>query len=67
MTLVDKLVWDDGTESHMFNRLEEIAQEKCPQTPILGCSISRSLVPSVVHNDVRKTRSNFLILKYLSN
>jgi DNA polymerase gamma 1 len=55
MTLVDKLVWDDGTESHMFNRLEEIAQEKCPQTPILGCSISRSLVPSVVHNDVCNT------------
>lgn len=53
MELIDKLVWDGGTESHMFNRLEAIAQQECPRTPFLGCYISRSLVPSVVHNDVR--------------
>ncbi|CAL8135395.1 unnamed protein product [Orchesella dallaii] len=53
MELIDKMVWDGGTESHMFNRLEEIAQGECPRTPILKCCISRSLVPSVVHNDVR--------------
>lgn len=52
MSLVDKLVWDNGTESFMFNRLEEIAQEENPQTPVLGGLISRSLIPSVVHDDV---------------
>lgn len=52
MELVDKIVWDGGTESHMFNRLESIAQDDCPRTPFLECSISRSLIPSVVHNDV---------------
>jgi len=48
------MVWDEGTESAMFNRLEEIAQMECPVTPLLGCSISRSLVPSVVHQDVSR-------------
>lgn len=52
MDLVKRVIWDDGTESPMFNRLEEIAQMECPVTPILGCCISRSLVPSVVHEDV---------------
>jgi len=52
MSLVERLAWDDGTESYMFNRLEEIAQKSSPKTPILGCALSRSLVPSVVHNDV---------------
>jgi len=52
MQFVERLEWFGGTESFMFNRLEQIAQEECPETPVLNCSISRSLVPSVVHNDV---------------
>ncbi|ODN03888.1 DNA polymerase subunit gamma-1 [Orchesella cincta] len=66
MELVDKLVWDGGTESHMFNRLEEIAQGECPITPILKCCISRSLVPSVVQNDAsqsNRAESNYQLLK----
>jgi DNA polymerase gamma 1 len=53
MELIEKQIWDGGTESEMFNRLEEIAQMECPATPILHCCISRSLVPSMVQNDVR--------------
>lgn len=52
MNLIERQVWDCGTESFMFNRLEEIAQEESPRTPVLGALISRSLVPSVVRDDV---------------
>ncbi|XP_021943880.2 DNA polymerase subunit gamma-1 isoform X1 [Folsomia candida] len=61
MSLVDKLVWDNGTESFMFNRLEEIAQEENPQTPVLGGLISRSLIPSVVHDDYMTSRVNWVV------
>lgn len=61
MEFVDKLVWDGGTESHMFNRLENIAQDECPKTPFLECSISRSLVPSVVQNDFMTSRVNWVV------
>ena len=33
-----------GTESHTFNRLEEIALDWKAKTPVLGCQISRVLV-----------------------
>ena len=56
MELIETVVWDGGTESHMFNRLEAIAQEECPRTPILHCSISRSLIPAVVQNNVCNTK-----------
>ena len=36
-------VWEGGTESHSFNRLEEIALGWAPETPVLGCKISRCL------------------------
>ncbi|XP_068140415.1 DNA polymerase subunit gamma-1, mitochondrial isoform X1 [Drosophila tropicalis] len=35
--------WQGGTESAMFNRLEEIATEAQPKTPFLGCRLSRAL------------------------
>ncbi|KAH8274063.1 hypothetical protein KR044_009459 [Drosophila immigrans] len=35
--------WQGGTESAMFNRLEEIATRKQPQTPFLSCRLSRAL------------------------
>ncbi|KAH7972421.1 hypothetical protein HPB52_012069 [Rhipicephalus sanguineus] len=39
-------VWSGGSESHMFNKLEEIANSKVPRTPVLGCCISRALEPA---------------------
>lgn len=35
--------WQGGTESAMFNRLEEIATREQPETPFLGCRLSRAL------------------------
>lgn len=37
--------WSGGTESAMFNRLEEIAGEREPRTPFLRCRLSRALEP----------------------
>lgn len=36
------------SESHMFNKLEEIALSKKPSTPALECRISRALEPRAV-------------------
>lgn len=38
--------WAGGTESAMFNRLEEIAGEAEPRTPFLRCRLSRALEPA---------------------
>jgi DNA polymerase gamma 1 len=40
-----KRVYVGGSESHMFNRLERIAFEDAPTTPVLGCTISQALQP----------------------
>lgn len=40
---VFKLIWHGGTESAVFNRLEEIAHNSTPQTPFLGGRLSRAL------------------------
>ncbi|KAK3923273.1 DNA polymerase subunit gamma-1, mitochondrial [Frankliniella fusca] len=38
-----RLVWNGGTESAVFNRLEEIAYDRTPSTPFLGGRLSRAL------------------------
>lgn len=40
------------SESHMFNKLEEIALSKAPKTPALDCRISRALEPRAVDKNV---------------
>ena len=40
------LIFLGGTESHTFNRLEDIALDWKAKTPVLGCQISRVLVTS---------------------
>ena len=37
-------VWEGGTESHSFNRLEAIALGWAPETPVLGCKVPYSLL-----------------------
>lgn len=43
MEIFDKCKWVDGSESAMFNRLEEIACSPNPVTPFLNCRLSRAL------------------------
>ncbi|XP_074606134.1 DNA polymerase subunit gamma-1-like [Acropora palmata] len=53
--------WCGGSESHMFNKLESIAQSEEPRTPVLGCRISRSLEPSAVGNEFMTSRVNWVV------
>ena len=45
-------IWVDGTESEMFNKLEQIAKSSLPKTPVLDATITRSLEPINVSDDV---------------
>lgn len=59
--LVDRRMWAGGTESHMFNKLEEIAQSEYPQTPVLHCRISRALEPRNVGKEFMTSRVNWVV------
>ncbi|RUS31744.1 DNA polymerase family A-domain-containing protein [Jimgerdemannia flammicorona] len=41
--LMKRSFWHGGSESYMFNALEEIAFSKDPRTPVLGCKITAAL------------------------
>ena len=56
-----KMQWVNGTESNMFNKLEEIATSPEPRTPVLGCRISRALEPQVVHDNYITSRINWVV------
>lgn len=53
--------WHGGSESHMFNMLEEIAKCPEPRTPVLGCQISEALMPEKVDEDFMPSRINWVI------
>ncbi|XP_036321152.1 DNA polymerase subunit gamma-1, mitochondrial [Rhagoletis pomonella] len=54
--------WVGGTESAMFNRLEEIALSECPKTPFLNCRLSRALeVHGGDENRFLPTRVNWVV------
>ncbi|KAH8377058.1 hypothetical protein KR093_003209, partial [Drosophila rubida] len=56
--------WQGGTESAMFNRLEEIATRKQPETPFLGCRLSRPLESHGEPNQEQRflpTRVNWVV------
>lgn len=59
--LILRRVWSGGTESHMFNKLEEIAQSESPQTPVLHCRISRALEPRNVGKEFMTSRVNWVV------
>lgn len=48
--------WQGGSESEMFNSLEQIALSEQPKTPVLDCRISRALEPKNVSDGVRPTK-----------
>jgi DNA polymerase gamma 1 len=50
-----------GTESAMFNRLEEIAESDQPTTPVLGARISKALEPLYVDRNVSCHFLNYLL------
>ncbi|EGG00945.1 uncharacterized protein MELLADRAFT_39474, partial [Melampsora larici-populina 98AG31] len=41
--IFERRFWYGGTESFLFNKLEEIALDDEPKTPALGCGITRAL------------------------
>nr|XP_055048517.1 DNA polymerase subunit gamma-1 [Misgurnus anguillicaudatus] len=59
--IVGKRAWGGGTESEMFNKLENIAHSDEPATPVLGCKISRALEPSAVKDEFITSRVNWVV------
>ncbi|XP_077423292.1 DNA polymerase subunit gamma-1 isoform X2 [Vanacampus margaritifer] len=59
--LVAKRMWSGGTESDMFNKLESIAHSAQPETPVLGCRISRALEPKAVKDEFITSRVNWVV------
>eukprot|EP00795_Rhopilema_esculentum_P006484 gene6484-11938_t len=53
--------WTKGSESEMFNMLEDIAVSEEPRTPVLQCKISRSLDPGVVKDEFITSRLNWVV------
>ncbi|RVD88516.1 uncharacterized protein DFL_002698 [Arthrobotrys flagrans] len=41
--LAEKPFWRGGTESFVFNKLEEFAEQEVPKTPVLGAGITEAL------------------------
>ncbi|KAF9234751.1 DNA polymerase family A-domain-containing protein [Melanogaster broomeanus] len=57
--------WFGGTESFVFNKLEEIALSDHPQTPALGCGITAALskenLPADFGSDYMTSRINWVV------
>ncbi len=47
--LNDRSFWRGGTESFVFNRLEEFAEQERPRTPVLGAGITEALMRRYVN------------------
>ncbi|KAE8442001.1 DNA-directed DNA polymerase gamma mip1 [Mollisiaceae sp. DMI_Dod_QoI] len=48
-TLHKKPFWRGGTESFVFNKLEEFAEQERPRTPVLGAGITEALMSRFVN------------------
>ncbi|KAK9875775.1 hypothetical protein WA026_009568 [Henosepilachna vigintioctopunctata] len=60
--MFEKPMWIGGTESAMFNRLEQIANENSPVTPFLNSRLSRSIEPKSLSDDrYLPTRVNWVV------
>ena len=55
------LEWSGGTESYLFNKLEEIANHSEPRTPALNCRISSALLPHNVDSLYYTSRLNWVV------
>jgi DNA polymerase gamma 1 len=63
--LFDRKFWYGGTESFLFNKLEEIALSDRPQTPALGCGVtyalSKEFLPEGFGTDYLPSRINWVV------
>ncbi|KIM69655.1 hypothetical protein SCLCIDRAFT_102640 [Scleroderma citrinum Foug A] len=63
--LFGRKFWYGGTESFVFNKLEEIALSDRPQTPALGCGITAALskenLPEEFGSDFMTSRINWVV------
>lgn len=62
LEMFNKAQWSGGSESAMFNKLEEIAESELPVTPFLHCRLSRALEPQAGMEDkFLPTRINWVV------
>lgn len=62
LEIFKKAQWSGGSESAMFNKLEEIADSEAPVTPFLRCRLSRALEPQPGTEDrFLPTRVNWVV------
>ncbi|XP_070499314.1 DNA polymerase subunit gamma-1, mitochondrial [Chironomus tepperi] len=62
LEMFSKSQWHGGSESAMFNKLEEIADSELPVTPFLKCRLSRALEPqSGIDDRFLPTRINWVV------
>lgn len=62
LEMFHKAQWHGGTESAMFNKLEEIAESDLPVTPFLKCRLSRALEPiNGIEDRFLPTRINWVV------
>ncbi|KAI0713631.1 gamma DNA-directed DNA polymerase [Earliella scabrosa] len=63
--LFGRKFWYGGSESFVFNKLEEIALSDRPQTPALGCGITNALskenLPTTFGSDYMTSRINWVV------
>ncbi len=63
--LFGRKFWYGGTESFVFNKLEEIALSDAPQTPALGCGVTHALskanLPQGFGSDYMPSRINWVV------
>ena len=53
--------WNGGSESFMFNSMEQIATSEDPRTPILNCGIPDPLNPKHVGQSYLPSRVNWVV------
>ncbi|KAG5651095.1 hypothetical protein H0H81_009871 [Sphagnurus paluster] len=65
MDIFDRKFWFGGTESFVFNKLEEIALSDKPQTPALNCGVtyalSKEYLPEGFGSDYMPSRINWVV------
>ncbi|KAJ3172746.1 DNA-directed DNA polymerase gamma mip1 [Geranomyces variabilis] len=54
-------IWHGGSETFMFNQLEQIAVSAVPTTPVLRCAIPDSLMPKYVKDKFMTSRVNWAV------
>ncbi|CAO3620726.1 unnamed protein product [Cunninghamella echinulata] len=53
--------WHGGSESFMFNALEDIALSNDPRTPVLGCAVTDALKPKYTKDQFLTSRINWVV------